>query len=89
MPWMGLGGPILALVAQMWLENSTYSHLGEAIFLPVNAVWAQTGAWLPRMLTIASWLTVGMVKVTSVSIVMNLGSGFESGLTQKCTNMVN
>ena len=42
-PWLGPGGPILALAAWTGLENTTSSHLVGGSFLAGKAVWGLSG----------------------------------------------
>ena len=62
MPSFGMGGPILALVAQMWLENTTRSHLVGVTFpvqwrgLDSKSVFAAKNADYCNVINQSTWL---------------------------------
>ena len=58
MAWLGLSGPILALVAQMLSENTTLTLQGLH-FWHRRQFGVRMGVFWPRMLTIASLLMSG------------------------------
>ena len=56
--WLALGGPILALAAQLGLENATFT-LVRALFLASKVACALTVACWLRIMTIASLIISG------------------------------
>ena len=57
--WLALGGPILALAAQLGLENATFTLLVRALFLASKVACALTVACWLRIMTITSLIISG------------------------------